>query len=80
MKNIVGTVISDRMTKRAVIQIEKSSHHPVYGKIMILKSKLHAVNEINAKTGQKVKLVEIRPVSKTVNFKIIEILTNLEKK
>lgn len=80
MKIIIGTVISDKMNKRVAVQIEKSSHHPMYGKIMVLKNKLHAVNEIGAKAGQKVKIVEIKPVSKTVNFKVVEILNNLEKK
>ncbi len=80
MKIIIGTVISDKMNKRVVVQIEKSSRHPMYGKIMVLKNKLHAVNEIGAKAGQKVKIVEIKPVSKTVNFKVVEILNNLEKK
>lgn len=74
MKTILGTVISDKMSKAAIVLVERKYRHPLYGKIMKSGNKLHAVNEIGAKIDQKVKIVEIRPISKTITFKIVEIL------
>ena len=78
MKTILGTVISDKMNKAAIVLVERRYRHPRYGKIMKSNNKLHVVNEIGAKVGQKVKVVEGRPISKTIAFRISEIV--IEKK
>lgn len=80
MKNLSGNVISDKMQKVAVVLIERQFRHPMYGKIIKRNKKLHAVNEIGAKTGDLVSLVETKPISKTVSFKIEKILTSKEIK
>lgn len=74
MKAILGTVISDKMNKAAIVLVEKKYRHPMYGKIIKLKKKLAVVNEIGAKVGQTVKIVETRPISKTIAFRIVEII------
>lgn len=74
MKEEVGTIISDKMNKAVVIAVERKYRHHLYGKIMKLKKKLHAVNEIGAKVGDKVKVVETRPVSKTIAFRVVQII------
>jgi len=74
MKVVQGVVISDKMNKAAVVLIERSYRHPVYGKILRRKKKIHASNEIGTKAGQMVKLSETRPISKTIAFKISEIV------
>ncbi len=74
MKKLSGVVISDKMQKAAVVLIERKYRHPLYGKIVRSKKKIHARNEIGAKEGQKVLLVETRPYSKTISFKIEKIL------
>lgn len=74
MKTFEGIVVSDKMTKSAVIMLERQARHPLYGKIISRKRKIHAQNEIGAKVGQMVKIVETRPISKTITFKITEIL------
>jgi len=79
MKIFEGVVVSDKMTKTASVLVERKFRHPLYGKIITKKKKFHAENSLAAKTGQRVKLKETRPLSKTVAFKIIEIL-DLKKK
>lgn len=79
MKEIIGQIISDKMNSSAIVLIERSYRHPLYGKIIRLKKKLHASNKIGAKTGQMVKLVSTKPVSKTISFNISEILTTAKK-
>lgn len=84
MNSFEGVVFSDKMNKAAVVIIERSYRHPKYGKILRLKQKIHAVNEIGAKVGQKVVIAATRPVSKTITNKIIKIIgeekVNLEEK
>jgi len=74
MKTLTGVILSDKMTKAAVVLIERKFRHPLYGKILKRKSKIHATNEIGAKNGQMVKISETRPVAKTISFKITEIV------
>lgn len=80
MKNLSGNVISDKMQKTAVVLIERQFRHPMYGKIIKKNKKIHAVNEIGAKLGDLVTLVEVRPVAKTVSFKIEKIIKSKETK
>jgi len=74
MKRFVGTVVSDKMAKAAVVLVERKYRHPLYKKIVSQKKKIHARNEVGAKTGQLVSLIETRPYSKTISFKIEKIL------
>lgn len=76
MKKIQGKVISDRMEKTAVILVERRYRHPMYGKILKRKKKIHAANVIGAKAGQLVEIAETRPVSRTTAFRITKIITN----
>ena len=63
---VTGTVVSDRMDKSITVLVERRVQHPVYGKIIRLSSKLHAHDENNeCKIGDKVTVVECRPLSKT---------------
>lgn len=74
MKVFQGKVVSDKMDKAATIFIERSYRHPLYGKILKKRKKIHASNEIGAKIGQFVKLTEVKPVSKTISHKITKII------
>lgn len=74
MKVFEGTVISDKMSKAAVVLVERKYRHPLYGKIVTSKKKIHARNEIGAKEGQRVQIRECRPYSKTISFIIEKIL------
>jgi len=74
MKTIKAKVLSDKMTKTAVVAVERSMAHPLYKKIMHRTSKLHAENSIGAKTGEMVEILPTRKLSKTKFYKIVKIL------
>lgn len=73
MKIISGKVVSDKMNKTVVVETTRSVSHPLYRKRIRKTAKYHAHNEMAAKTGDLVKIAEIKPMSKTKNWKVIEI-------
>ena len=71
----VGRVVSDKMNKTVVIAIEDNVKHPVYGKIIKRTLKVHAHDENNeCGVGDKVEIMETRPLSKTKRWRIVEII------
>ena len=65
-KTRVGMVVSDKMQKTVVVSIERRVQHPVYGKMVRRTKKLKAHDEQNeAKTGDTVRIMETRPLSRT---------------
>ena len=74
-KTRVGYVVSDKMDKTVVIAIEDNVKHPVYGKIIKHTLKLHAHDEENTcGVGDKVEVMETRPLSKTKRWRLVEIV------
>ncbi|BCJ64573.1 30S ribosomal protein S17 [Polymorphospora rubra] len=70
-----GLVISDKMEKTVVVEVEDRVKHPLYGKVMRRTSKLKAHDEQNAcGIGDRVLLMETRPLSATKRWRIVEIL------
>ena len=70
-----GTVVSDKMDKTVVVQIEDRVKHPLYGKVLRRTSKLKAHDEQNTcRTGDRVSLMETRPLSATKRWRVVEIL------
>ena len=71
----VGMVVSDKMDKTVVVAIEDNVKHPVYGKIIKRTLKVHAHDEKNeCGVGDKVKIMETRPLSKTKRWRLVEII------
>ena len=71
----VGTVVSDKMNKTVVVAIEDNVKHPVYGKIIKHTLKVHAHDEKSeCGVGDKVKIMETRPLSKTKRWRVVEII------
>ena len=71
----IGVVVSDKMQKTVVVAIERRMRHPVYGKMMTRTKKLKAHDEQNAaKTGDTVRIMETRPLSKDKRFRVVEII------
>ena len=60
---VTGTVVSDKMDKTVKVAIERQIRHDVYGKIQRRTSKFLAHNEQDAKVGDRVAIVEARPMS-----------------
>jgi small subunit ribosomal protein S17 len=70
-----GLVVSDKMNKTVVVAVEDRVKHPLYGKVMRRTSKLKAHDEQNAcGIGDRVLLMETRPLSATKRWRIVEIL------
>ena len=68
-------VVSDKMMKTVVVSIERRVEHPVYGKMVRRTKKLKAHDEQNeAKTGDTVRIMETRPLSKDKRWRVVEII------
>ncbi|MEK7264233.1 MAG: 30S ribosomal protein S17 [Bacteroidota bacterium] len=74
-KTRIGTVVSNKMQKSIVVEIQRSVPHPVYKKYVKRSSKLMAHDEANeAKIGDTVKIMETRPLSARKNWRLVEII------
>jgi len=74
-KSLVGEVVSDKMDKTVVVRTVNRVPHPRCGKIVKQIAKFHAHDEKNeAKTGDKVRITETRPLSKTKRWRLVEVL------
>ncbi len=70
-----GTVVSDKMDKTVVVVVEERVKHPLYGKVMRRTNKLKAHDENNTcGVGDRVLLMETRPLSATKRWRVVEIL------
>jgi small subunit ribosomal protein S17 len=70
-----GYVVSDRMDKTIVVSLEDRVKHPLYGKVIRRTSKVKAHDEANtAGVGDRVRLMETRPLSATKRWRLVEIL------
>ncbi|HEU4686579.1 MAG TPA: 30S ribosomal protein S17 [Nitrospira sp.] len=71
----VGRVISNKMNKTVVVAVERSVVHPIYRKVMRRMTKLKAHDEQNAcNIGDRVRMIETRPLSKEKHFRVVEVL------
>ena len=74
-KSRVGIVVSNKMEKTIVVAIRDNVVHPMYGKIIKRTLKVHAHDETNTcGIGDKVSIMETRPLSKTKRWRIVEII------
>jgi len=74
-KEFVGTVKSDKMMKTIVVAIETMKLHPLYKKYVKRLKKVKAHDEKNdAKIGDKVRVIECRPLSREKHWRLVEIL------
>ena len=72
---LIGKVVSDKMEKTITVLVETQRKHPLYGKMVKYSKKYHAHDEKNeAKIGDTVKIVQTRPLAKTVDYELVEIL------
>ena len=70
-----GLVVSDKMDKTIVVSLEDRVKHPLYGKVIRRTSKVKAHDEANtAGVGDRVRLMETRPLSATKRWRLVEIL------
>ncbi|MDP8970731.1 MAG: 30S ribosomal protein S17 [Actinomycetota bacterium] len=70
-----GVVASDRMDKTVVVVVERRTTHPLYGKTVTRSARYHAHDETNdCKVGDRVRIVETRPLSKTKRWRVVEVI------
>ncbi|MDY7014170.1 MAG: 30S ribosomal protein S17 [Cyanobacteriota bacterium] len=80
VKERVGVVVSDKMQKTVVVAIENRSPHPKYGKIVVKTKRYQAHDEENrCKSGDRVRIRETRPLSRTKRWAIAEILSSAKE-
>jgi small subunit ribosomal protein S17 len=74
-KTQTGTVVSDKMDKTVVVAVETLVRHPLYGRTMKKTDKYKAHDEENAcNIGDRVKIMETRPLSKDKRWRVVEIV------
>lgn len=74
-RSVTGRVVSDKMHKTITVQIERRLQHPVYGKYLTRRTKLHAHDENNdCKAGDLVMIEQCRPLSKTKTWRLVKII------
>ena len=80
-KTMIGIVKSDKMDKTVVVAVERNVRHKVYGKIVKRTYTLKAHDENNScEIGDKVKVMETRPLSKDKRWRVVEIIEKAVKK
>jgi small subunit ribosomal protein S17 len=73
-KTRTGVVVSDKMQKTVTVSLVRRYAHAFYGKRVVRTKMVAAHDEQGAKAGDKVRLVETRPLSKTKRWRVVEIL------
>jgi len=68
-----GVVVSNKMQKTVVVKVSTKVKHRLYKKLITKTKKFKAHDEIGVKIGQKVKIIETKPISKDIHFKVMEV-------
>ena len=73
-KSRTGVVTSDKMQKTVTVLLERRLAHPKYGKQVTRSKKVKARNDHDAKAGDTVRIMETRPLAKTVRWRTVEVV------
>ena len=74
-KSVRGVVVSDKMDKTIVVEVEDRKKHALYGKVLRTTKRIKAHDEENtAGIGDRVRIAETRPLSATKNWRLVEIV------
>lgn len=80
LRTVEGRVVSNKMDKTVTVLVERQVKHALYGKYIKRSTKLHAHDETNAcNEGDVVRVAECRPLSKTKNWRVVEVITPAAK-
>ena len=74
----IGIVASDKMMKTVTVRVDRLVKHPVYRKYVKKRKKFMAHDEMGAKIGDKVRIVETRPLSARKRWRVVEIIQKAE--
>jgi small subunit ribosomal protein S17 len=78
-RRITGIVKSNKMTKTVVVEISRSYRHPIYKKVVHLSKRVKAHDELGCSVGDKVQILESRPLSAQVRW-IVESIVVSERR
>ena len=80
LRTVEGRVVSNKMDKTVTVLVERQVKHALYGKYIKRSTKLHAHDADNAcNEGDVVRVAECRPLSKTKNWRVVEVVTRAAK-
>lgn len=78
-KERIGVVVSNKMDKTIIIAVKRKVKHPIYGKFVNKTSKFYAHDEANTcNIGDTVRIMETRPLSKTKNWRLVEVIERVK--
>lgn len=75
----IGIVSSDKMTKTVTVRVDRQVKHPIYRKYIKRRKKFMAHDELGAGIGDKVRIIETRPLSAKKRWRVVEIIQKAEK-
>lgn len=75
----IGVVSSDKMTKTVIVRVDRVVKHPTYRKYIKRRKKFMAHDELSSAIGDKVRIVETRPLSARKRWRVVEIIQKAEK-
>lgn len=75
----IGTVQSDKMTKTVTVRVDRVVKHPMYRKYVKRRKQFMAHDELGAKAGDRVRIVETRPLSARKRWRVVEIIQKAER-
>jgi small subunit ribosomal protein S17 len=78
-QEVIGKVVSDKMQKSVVVAVERKVRHGVYGKMQRRTSKFMAHDEVGAKTGDTVAIVESRPLSRSKRWVVLRVIDKAQE-
>ena len=79
-KQLVGHVSSDKMDKTVVVEVQRTVRHRRYGKVLRRVKKYKAHDEQNeCKTGDQVRIIEARPLSREKRWRVVEVLARADR-
>lgn len=73
-----GLVVSNKMEKTVVVKVERRTQHPLYGKVVIRSEKFKAHDEIGCDEGDRVEIMETRPLSKQKHWRVTRIVEKVK--
>lgn len=77
-KTRMGVVVSNKMQKTVVVRTERRVQHPLYGKTVIKSQRYKAHDELSCDVGDKVELMETRPISREIRWRVARIIEKVK--
>jgi small subunit ribosomal protein S17 len=74
MKKFIGKVISAKSEKTVVVQVDRIWQHPIYKKRVKRSKNYHVHDELGVKEGDKVEIIESRPISKLKRWQVVKVI------